>query len=374
MDLHDRIATQLKHREENNALRKLQPPTSLIDFASNDYLGLSRSQELRESIDKIQIHSNGSTGSRLLTGNLQEIEKTEDYLAHFFKSDKTLIFNSGYSANLAVFSALPQRGDTIIYDELAHASIKDGARLSMARRFSFKHNDLTDLEIKLNAVTSGNTFIAIESAYSMDGHYSPLAEIVKLAKAHAAYIILDEAHTTGIAGASGEGTAVSMQIQDDIFIRVYTFGKAMGIHGAAITCSKQVRDYVVNFSRPFIYTTAPNEHFAISIRETFEYLKRNTVLIHTLHQNIDLFNKLYTTHVGDRLVKVSDTHPVQSIIVPGASEVKQASDYLKSQGFDVRPILSPTVRAGEERLRVCLHAYNTPDQIESLIKGIKALT
>lgn len=374
MNLEDKLKKQLESRKQNLSYRKLSLPGKLVDFISNDYLGLARSKELASLINSRHhnVHHNGSTGSRLLSGNSALVESTEAQLYQVFASESALIFNSGYTANMAVLSSIPQRGDTIIYDELAHASIKDGARLSVAKRLSFKHNNLQDLESKIGSA-EGNIFIVVESVYSMDGDFCPLKQLVDLAKKYSAHIILDEAHTTGLIGNSGSGFAVKLGLEKDILIRIYTFGKAMGIHGAAVACDSYLTEYLINFSRPFIYTTALSPHSILSISSAFTYLAKHTFLQTEINDRINLFNKLFTQKVGNRLKRPAHDHPIQAIIIPGNDRVKAAAIHLQSSGYDVRPILSPTVKIGEERLRICLHTFNSDDDISGLIHSLAAL-
>lgn len=374
MNLKGRLTRQLEARKQNLSYRTLSLSANLTDFISNDYLGLARSAELASLINSQNeaTRQNGSTGSRLLSGNSALIESTEAQLCKVFGSERTLIFNSGYNANTAVLSCLPQRGDTIIYDELAHASIKDGARLSLAKRFSFKHNDLTDLEQKMQ-LAQGNVFIAVESVYSMDGDTCPLKELTELTKRHNAHIILDEAHTTGLTGKAGGGLAVLLGLEKDILIRIHTFGKAMGIHGACVACDAYLAEYLVNFSRPFIYTTALSPHSIASISCAFSFLEKHQYLQTEIEDRIKLFNNLFANKVGNQLKRPADNHPIQAIIIPDNDKVKAAANHLQSSGYDVRPILSPTVRAGEERLRICLHTFNSNDDISGLIDSLAAL-
>jgi 8-amino-7-oxononanoate synthase len=368
----DSLNHKLESRKQENALRKLTQSSSLIDFASNDYLGLSRSKTLFEEIHKRAAASdprNGATGSRLLSGNSEFTEAVEKKLANIFKSEETLIFNSGYTANLAVLSSIPQRQDTIIYDELAHACIKDGARLSLARSFSFKHNDLEDLESKLSRISEGNIFIAVESIYSMDGDQCPLNDVVKIADKYNATVIIDEAHSTGVMGDRGSGFTVQLGIESKVPIRIYTFGKAMGIHGACVAGSEIVCDYLINFARPFIYTTALPPHSIASIECAFDYLTRNISLQQTLKSRIELFLSR-TMSFSNR---VASTSSIQTALFPGNSNVKMAADVLQKRGLDVRPILSPTVPANTERLRICLHTYNTDEEIILLASTLEQL-
>lgn len=372
MNFKDRLTRQLQVRKQNLSYRTLSVSQGLIDFSSNDYLGFARSTELASIINAKSIAANGSTGSRLLSGNSAYIESVEERLAGIFNAERALIFNSGYNANLAVLSCLPQRGDTVIYDELAHACIKDGARLSPAKRFSFRHNDLHDLELKLKNA-DGNVFVAVESVYSMDGDFCPLQELISLTNAYNAHIILDEAHTTGLMGLNGSGLATELGVEKNILVRIYTFGKAMGIHGACVSCDALLADYLINFSRPFIYTTAPDPHSIISIDSAFSYLGSNPHFQESITQRVDFFNKLFEKQIGRIPNKISGSHPVQAIVIPGNETARAAAMHLQSSGYDVRPILSPTVKAGQERLRICLHTFNSDDDISGLIDSLAAV-
>ncbi|HOX82855.1 MAG TPA: 8-amino-7-oxononanoate synthase [Chryseolinea sp.] len=367
------LIKQLAIRETEGARRFLKEDQhGSIDFTSNDYLGLARSPELfkaiKQRLNTIDFKSNGSTGSRLLSGNSNYAEQIENKLAGIFKSEAALIFNSGYTANLGVLSSLPQRGDTILYDELAHACMKDGARLSLAKRFNFRHNDLNDLESKLKLAT-GKIFIAVESIYSMDGDQCPLKDLVTLSEKYGASIILDEAHSTGVLGSNGAGLAVSLGLEEKIAIRIYTFGKGMGIHGACVAGSTILKDYLINFARPFIYTTALPPHSLVSIECAFDFLVQNLSLQQLLHKKIDHFIHELKS-VGETSTSMSS---IQSILIGGNERTKRMAEALQQKGFDVRPIVSPTVSKGTERLRVCLHTFNSNEEISNLIQALSAL-
>ncbi|MGB1248241.1 MAG: aminotransferase class I/II-fold pyridoxal phosphate-dependent enzyme, partial [Chitinophagales bacterium] len=236
-EINNYIKQKIKERKDKNAFRTLSVENDLIDFCSNDYLGLARSQELasrvEEELQKCTKKINGSTGARTITGTLKLTQDLELFLAQFHGAKSALIYNSGYTANLGLFSALPYRGDTIIYDELIHASIRDGIGLSRANSFSFRHNDLSSLEKKLS-LAKGNKYVAVESIYSMDGDVAPLLEVSSICKKYNAALIVDEAHSNGIFGEKGEGLVSELGLENDIFARVMTFGKAIGCHGAAI--------------------------------------------------------------------------------------------------------------------------------------------
>ncbi|HEX6223327.1 MAG TPA: 8-amino-7-oxononanoate synthase [Chryseolinea sp.] len=371
MSLDPWLEKNLMVRKEKNSFRDLKPSTGLTDFCSNDYLGLARSPDLFSRINErsrtVGVKQNGATGSRLLSGNSELIESVEHKLAIIFNSQRALIFNSGYTANIAIFSSIPQKHDTILLDELAHASIKDGARLSLAHRYNFRHNDLNDLESKLKRI-NGKVFIAVESIYSMDGDECPLEELTALAARYRAFVILDEAHSTGVRGNNGSGLATSLGLEEKIDIRLYTFGKAMGVHGACVAGSNTLIEYLVNFARPFIYTTAPAPHSIVAIASSFDYLIENQDLQQELQKRIDAFVK--AVDLSNRTLSNS---AIQTIIVPGNENVKKAALHLQQSGFDVRAVLSPTVPAGKERLRICLHTYNTLDEIGKLTSELKKL-
>lgn len=362
-DLESRIDQKLEEytgRGLSRALRVM--PSGLRDFTSNDYLGLARSETLahrvRQRLDDNITMVNGSGGSRLLSGNSLLAEEAEQFLAAISRAGSSLLFNSGYMANVGVLSTIPGRGDTILYDEYAHASIKDGIRLSLADRYSFRHNNMDDLRRKL-ANRRGTTYIVVESIYSMDGDECPLRDLVNVAADHNAVIILDEAHATGTYGTGGGGLAVAQGVHERIPIRILTFGKAMGVHGACVCCSTKLRDFLINFSRPFIYTTALPPHSIAAIMCSFEFLGENDHLRHDLEERIGIFQRHYHKETGSNSA-------IQPVRLKGNKYVRNAAAHLQGLGYDVRPVLSPTVREGMERLRICLHVFNSDDDIVAL--------
>lgn len=350
---------KLQERKEQDAFRTLKLPSGKIDFCSNDYLGIIQYGLLETSEAHWLKH--GSGGSRLLAGNDVLTESTEQMLAVFHQAAAALLYNSGYDANLGLLSAVPQRGDTIIYDYLSHASIRDGIRLSFAQSFSFRHNDLADLEKKLQAAT-GNIFVVTESVFSMDGDQAPLTEILTCCERYAAHLVVDEAHATGVIGERGEGLVQHLQLQQRIFARVVTFGKAVGCHGAAVLGSKLLRDYLINFSRSFIYTTSLPQSSVRAIRDAYALFPVMKKEREYLAKHIRLFKEADLPY--EKLV--SDT-PIQVVIIPGNEAVKEVAARLQDAGLDVRPILYPTVPKGGERLRIVLHAFNTEAEVKKLI-------
>jgi 8-amino-7-oxononanoate synthase len=361
------IQQKLQSRQQAGSYRQLKQPTDLIDFCSNDYLGFARSAELHElvnaEIDSHKTFLNGSTGSRLLAGNTGYAEDLETDIAYYHNAEAGLLFNSGYDANLGLLSSLPQRGDTVIHDELAHASIIDGIRLSHAKRLSFKHNDLDSLEQRLKAV-QGNCYIVVESVYSMDGDLAPLTELAQLVEQYNASLIVDEAHALGV---FGKGIVNELNLHDKVLARVITYGKALGCHGAIVLGNLDLRNYLINFARSFIYTTAAPFHQLVTIKMAYQMLSQSQLLVNALRSNIELYNSMMHEVSSSSKSKSA----IQTIITGGNEVTKNLAANLQESGFDVRAILSPTVPEGSERLRICLHAYNSQEEITQLTNSIK---
>ncbi|MGB0882338.1 MAG: aminotransferase class I/II-fold pyridoxal phosphate-dependent enzyme [Vicingaceae bacterium] len=358
------IEQKLSSRKSENAFRELKFNENLIDFCSNDYLGLASEKEIHV-LDSVEQF--GSTGSRLISGNYKQTIELENYLADFYKAESGLLFNSGYNANVGLFSCIAHRNDTIIYDELIHASIRDGIKLSNANSFSFKHNDVAALVEKIKKA-KGNIYVAVESIYSMDGDEAPLVEMIELCKKFDAALIVDEAHATGVFGDKGEGLTVALGLENDVFARVVTFGKALGCHGAVVLGNKLLRDYLINYSRAFIYTTALPLTAVVTIKNAHLFLEKNLDRVHRLKELISYFKK---SIINNQYSIINSHSAIQCIVISGNDEVKNLAEKVQSEGFDVRPILSPTVPKGEERLRICLHAFNTKVQIDGLFKAIE---
>ena len=362
---------KLNERRLQDAFRRLRLPEGKIDFCSNDYLGIATNGLLEEAAPPL---AHGSTGSRLLAGNYPLIEETERALAAFHEAEAGLLFNSGYDANLGVLSCIPQRGDLILYDSLSHASLRDGIRLSFGTAFSFAHNDVSDLEKRLAGARGkgggdeadgkagrGNIFVVTESVFSMDGDLAPLDEIVALCQRYGAQLILDEAHGTGVIGPAGEGLAQARGWHRECFARIHTFGKAAGCHGAIVLGSGRLRDYLINFSRAFIYTTALPPASVRAIARAYELFPHLHDERRRLQQLIDRFQQ---APIG--YARLRSSTPIQVVIVPGNAEVRALAESLQQAGLDIRPILYPTVPRGSERLRIVIHSFNTSDELNKL--------
>lgn len=363
----DFLTHQLTERSLAGNLRTLAVADGLADFVSNDYLGLARNAELRECIHRRMIQENppnGGTGSRLLSGNHRWFEQAEAYLGEVFQAESVLLFNSGYAANQALVSAVASKGDTILYDQLAHVCLKEGAWLSQAETVAFRHNDLSDLEARIRRA-KGRVFVLTETVFSMDGDIAPLAEMVSLCEQLGAYLIVDEAHSTGAFGEKGGGWLLEHGLAHRVFARVYTFGKAMGVHGACVAGAKVLTDFLINFGRPFIYTTSMPPHSVIAIEESFRVLEQNIGLQKQLQQRIDRFRELWPQSLSHTAI--------QPVIIGDNEKATHISQELQRAGFDVRPVRSPTVQRGTERLRISLHVHNTEEEIRGLVQELLAV-
>src|SRR6218665_4003846 len=220
------LQDKLLQRQDNKALRQLPFTNELIDFASNDYIGFAKNKAIFSQAHQMLLDEdlmiNGATGSRLLSGNHILYTKAENHISDFHQSEAALIFNSGYDANVGFFSTVPQRNDVILYDELCHASIRDGIQMSKARSFKFGHNDLDELKkliLKFSTETN-EIYIATESIFSMDGDAPNLEELAKLSEEHDCLLVLDEAHALGVFGEKGEGLVQSLNLQNKVFARI----------------------------------------------------------------------------------------------------------------------------------------------------------
>ncbi|MBC7655285.1 MAG: 8-amino-7-oxononanoate synthase [Oligoflexus sp.] len=371
MNFPKNLSAKLESRKQNNALRQLSLPSKIIDFASNDYLGFSINEDIFDEAHQLllnkKIKINGATGSRLLSGNHKLYKETEDYIASFHQAETALIFNSGYGANVGFFGSVPQKGDLILYDELCHASIRDGIQLSNAKAYKFNHNDFEDLEKLILRNSNTIIYIVTESVFSMDGDCPNLEELVLVSTKHNCYLVVDEAHALGVFGIKGEGFVQMLDLQEHVFARIMTFGKGLGCHGAAVLGSNELREYLINFARSFIYTTALSPHSVATILVAYQYLEMDSASISKLRDNIIFFNQLKNL-LSLKPLFVRSKSAIQSAIIPGNEKVKTIANQLQEKGFNVKAILSPTVPEGQERLRFCLHSYNSTEEISEVLR------
>ncbi|HAP70404.1 MAG TPA: 8-amino-7-oxononanoate synthase [Flavobacteriales bacterium] len=365
------VAAKLAQRKEQGTFRSLKTVEGHIDFTSNDYLGFARSKELKKRIAEAEKEffeaGVGSTGSRLLTGNSKLAESVEQQIAAFHDSETALIFNSGYDANVGLYSSIGRIAKYIVYDELIHASVHDGMRLSRAELKSFKHNDVESLLLVLSEL-DGPAVVAVESLYSMDGDLAPLKELVSVCKDFDAAIIVDEAHAVGLFG-EGRGRVSELGLEDDVYARLVTFSKALGCHGAAVLCNDNLRQFLVNHARSLIFSTFTSNHSLLAVKCVYDMLSVCDYSKLNISYLIDLFNQSIKGVSG--VQQIGGESPILGVVIAGNEQVRAVAVAMQNEGFDVRPIVSPTVPKGTERIRICLHEFNTEDEVKGLIASLE---
>lgn len=360
---HERALDALLRR---GRLRSLDAPAG-IDFTSNDYLGLAQSQELADAVVAAIERGVpvGAGGSRLLRGNHPEHEALEADAARFFGAETALFFGGGFIANTALMATLPARGDLIVYDELIHASVHDGMRLSKAEAIAAKHNDPQSIEDAIKAWRAsggvGQPWIVIESLYSMDGDRAPIDDLAQLARRHDAMLIVDEAHATGVFGPEGRGLAAHLEGSGNV-ITLHTCGKALGVMGALVLAPKTIRDFLVNRARAFIYATAPSPLVAAAVRAALEICRKEPERREKLHRRIAFAE----SELKSKTRYVPSGSQIQPIIIGADASAVALASAMKARGYDIRAIRPPTVPEGTARLRLTI-TLNTDETVLSCL-------
>jgi 8-amino-7-oxononanoate synthase len=358
------IHQQLEQRAREHQLRALRSYHHLIDFCSNDYLGLRKNNLLEANIQKLlgewnQI-SYGTGGSRLISGQHDYHQHVEEFIASHHGVDSALLFDNGYMANHGLLTALGHRGMQWILDSHCHASLMVSAHQSQANGvFKFRHNDLNDLEHKLQRSAHRNV-VVIEHVYSMDGDLAPVDEILSLCERYDAQLIIDEAHAFGWLGPHQTG-GVYIDPNSTILARIMTYGKGGGCHGAAILSSQTVRQFLINFCRPFIYSTATTPHLAAAIQSAYDHILAHPEGGHTLMNHITYWQAT----MGSAAECLT---PIQIVRTPKAREVALA---MEDAGLGVKAILPPTVAIGDECVRICLHSFQTQEEMDLCMDTLK---
>ncbi len=349
-----RYAAKLKNLERRRHLRTLSSNKG-ADFSSNDYLGLAASPSIRTGLIVALKNglATGSGGSRLLRGNHPEHELLEAEAASCFRAPSMLYFSNGYAANLAVLSTLPQRGDLIVYDELIHASAREGMRAGKADIVSVPHNDADAFERAIRTWREkggiGSPWIVVESLYSMDGDCAPLSDLIEIADRHDAFLFIDEAHTTGVHGPGGRGFAAGLEDRQNV-ITLHTCGKAMGSAGGLVGADPILRDFLVNRARPFIYSTAPSPLQVSATRLALKIMIAEQHRQHELHQLIDFANVQFANRFG----RPGSGTQILPLIIGHADRALRIATRMQTEGFDIRAIRPPTVPVGTARLRITI--------------------
>lgn len=396
------MVASLRARCKSGLLRQLRVPSSEnADFSSNDYLGISHGCRLAVQ-GGAERSASGATGSRLLSGHSRAAERLETIAAHFHQAEASLLFNSGYDANVGLFSCVPQKNDIIVYDSLIHASVHDGMRLGRAcgSLFAFEHNSVSSLREKLISVVKDRhasgapgfavsskdaqgivVYVAVESVYSMDGDMCPLNAMLRVAndlstEKVAIVLIVDEAHGAGITGQHGEGVAVAQEVASHprLFARIVTYGKAFAAHGAVVLGSQTLREFLVNYARSFIYSTALPPHSIDVLMRSYAYMA--TPDADVARKNLISRRRLFRREASRKLppgslLEAGSQSPIQSVFVPGGNQkCVEVCEQLRKKCLDVYPIRSPTVPRGTERIRIIIHSHNTEAEITSLVREL----
>ncbi|WP_027155471.1 8-amino-7-oxononanoate synthase [Mesorhizobium sp. WSM2561] len=367
----DRYEASLRGLARKNRLRTLSTRSGL-DFASNDYLGLARSRRMAQALAAALAAGTpvGATGSRLLRGNTPEHEALEAKAADFFGAERALFFGSGYVANFAVLTTLPQKGDLIVLDELNHASAHEGAQAGRAEVMEATHNDADAVNDAIRAWRakggSGRVWIVVESLYSMDGDRAPLGELIEVADRHDAFLFADEAHATGVYGPGGRGLAHHLEGRDNVLV-LHTCGKALGGSGALVTAPAVLCDYLVNRCRPFIYATAPSPLMAVAAATALAIVADEPERRERLASLVALAGKR-----AEALGLPASGSQILPVIVGDNARAMALAEALQARGFDVRGIRPPTVPEGTARLRISLTLNVGEADVSALFDALAA--
>ena len=364
-----RYVTALHALKAEDRLRGLKPRSG-IDFASNDYLALASAPRMRRAVAAALEAGTpiGAGGSRLLRGNCEEHESLEAEAARFFGAETALFFGSGYVANFAVLTTLPQRGDLLVLDSLVHASIHEGARAGRAEFRESAHNDPRSVESAIRDWRAkggtGRVWIVVESLYSMDGDFAPLKELVAMADRYDAFLMVDEAHATGVYGEQGRGLTAAYEGRENLVV-VHTCGKALGAAGALVTATRVLRDFMVNRCRPFIFATAPSPLTAVAVQAL-------SILQQEPDRQRRLANLVAFTHreVGKRGGRSPSDSQILPYIVGDNARALALASALQARGFDIRGIRPPTVPAGTARLRISLTLNVAEDDVRAMLDAL----
>jgi 8-amino-7-oxononanoate synthase len=376
------IAERLAELEERGLYRRLrmvsgpQGPRVVLDgrpvllLCSNNYLGLADHPRVREAAaDAAMRWGVGAGASRLVSGAMTAHRRLEEALAEFEGTEAALLFGSGYLANLGVVSSLAGRGEVVFSDELNHASIIDGCRLSRAETFVYDHCDMDHLSWGLRQAEGRGSLIVTDGVFSMDGDVAPLAEIVRLARRHDARVMVDEAHGTGCVGPGGRGLVAACGLEDEVDVIVGTLGKALGSYGAYVLCDQTMAKYLINTARTLIFSTALPPPAVAAAMAALELLREQPRRVEKLQRNAVVLRE----ELGESGFPVApgDT-PIVPMIVGSADAAVAASERALERGIFAQAIRPPTVPAGTSRLRLAVMASHTKSELREAARALAA--
>ncbi|MBB3649299.1 8-amino-7-oxononanoate synthase [Rhizobium sp. BK619] len=356
---------------ERRSRRRALTPHQGVDFTSNDYLGLANAPGVKAAISAAIDRGvpAGAGGSRLLRGNHAEHETLEAQAAAFFGVEKVLYFGSGFAANVALFSTLPHRDDLIVHDALIHASAHDGISASKAQAVAVPHNDVEAFEQAIRrwreAGGKGRPWIAVESLYSMDGDQAPVADLANLADWHDGFLVVDEAHATGVLGPSGRGLASGVKSRGNVVV-LHACGKALGVSGALLGLPYVLADYMINRARNFIYSTAPSPLMAAGVREALRMVADEPERRMRLEHLKNFAGEQLSSRLG---ISPSGSQILPVMIGDNARSLRIA-DRMRAEGYDIRAIRPPTVPEGTARLRISITLNVDEEQIADMVQRL----
>ena len=350
----------------------------LINFASNDYLGLSQNSSIKKAIiNGINKYGNGGSSSHLVSGHTEAHQNIEKITKNNIGFASSILFSSGYLANLGIITTIAEKDSFIYADKLNHASLNDACILSRGKFIRFPHNDMVALENHLKrSKTKKKKFIVTDGVFSMDGDIANIPELVKLAKKYDAYLYIDDAHGYGILGKSGQGILEHYEKKDSIkkiakdrIIYTLTLSKAVGVSGALVCANKKIIDLVINKSRSYIYTTAEQPALMYGIKRSFEIIKKNHSLRSKINDHIYLFRRL----INHKNLLVDSITPIQPLVIGDDKKAVKISNLLIELGFYVPSIRPPTVPTESARLRVSISALHSKGDIKKLSQAINKI-
>jgi 8-amino-7-oxononanoate synthase len=342
---------------------------TLVDFSSNDYLGLAHHPAVAAAMSACALRTGaGSGASHLVTGHGVEHARLEEELAAFVGRERALLFSTGYMANLGVMAALAGRGELVLLDRLSHASIIDGALLSGARFKRYPHGDASAAERMLNESPEEAAVIATDGVFSMDGDVAPLQQLAKAAKVRNAWLVVDDAHGIGVLGGNGRGSVEHCGVSDDdVPVLVGTLGKAFGSFGAFVAGSRDLIEFLIQKARPYIYTTALPQPVAAATRKALEIAQREP----WRRERVLALTARFRKAARDAGIVLLDSNtPIQPVVLGSSAAALQAQRDLLEAGFRVVAIRAPTVPRGSERLRITLSAAHTEEQVDALVEKL----
>lgn len=345
---------------------------SLINFCSNDYLGLAGHPDIAAALKSgVDTYGTGSGASHLISGHSVAHKKLEEQLAEFTGRPRALLFSSGYMANMGIINALVGRHDLVLQDQLNHASLLDGGRLSRADFKRYKHCSLSNLQAQLEQSSASRKLVVTDGVFSMDGDIAPLSEISAIAAEHSAWLMVDDAHGVGVLGATGGGIVEQQNLAlEQVPILMGTLGKSFGTFGAFVAGSEVLIDSLIQFARSYIYTTALPPSIACATSASLKILTEEQWRRDHLNVLIKRF-RLGGQQIGLQLM-ASDT-PIQPVLINDDARVLEISQQLRYKGIMVGAIRPPTVPQGSGRLRICLSAGHSEQQVDQLLEALESV-